>query len=203
MANQSESVILEEEIDENYEPTEEEVVEYARWLGMDPDEDAQFLYIAKEGLKAPLPEPWKPCKTKEGEIYYFNFENGDSVWEHPCDEYYKKMFEEAKSAKFKRQQVVTKKAPKKDKTPPKKQQEKQSKFNFEEPMLFESEQSKKKHRFQEFLNVESEEESDDPYFELEQEFADKKHKLSLRHEQELEEHKRHYRLEKDDKEYRL
>ena len=105
----SESVILEEEIDENYEPTHEEVVEYARWLGMDPDEDAKFLYIAKEGLKAPLPEPWKPCKTKEGEIYYFNFENGDSVWEHPCDEYYKKMFEEAKSANFKRQTVEKKK----------------------------------------------------------------------------------------------
>ena len=93
----SASVILEEEIDPNYEPTEEEILEYASWLGMDPEIDQEYLYIAKEGLKAPLPEPWKPCKTKEGEIYYFNFENGESVWEHPCDEYYKGMFEEKKA----------------------------------------------------------------------------------------------------------
>ena len=28
------TVILEEDIDENYEPTEAEIVEYATWLGM-------------------------------------------------------------------------------------------------------------------------------------------------------------------------
>jgi hypothetical protein len=98
----SESIILEEEIDENYEPTTDEIEEYAQWLGMDLDQDRDLFYIAKEGLKAPLPEPWKPCKTKEGEIYYFNFENGESVWEHPCDEYYRKMFEEAKAGKMRR-----------------------------------------------------------------------------------------------------
>lgn len=48
-------------------------------------EDKKYLYIAKEGLKAPLPDPWKPCKAGEDEIYYFNFETGESVWEHPCD----------------------------------------------------------------------------------------------------------------------
>jgi hypothetical protein len=29
-----ESVVLEEEIDQNYEPTQDEIVEYATWLGM-------------------------------------------------------------------------------------------------------------------------------------------------------------------------
>ena len=29
-----ESLVLEEEIDQNYEPTQEEIVEYATWLGM-------------------------------------------------------------------------------------------------------------------------------------------------------------------------
>lgn len=33
------SIILEEEIDPSYEPTEAETVEYAKWLGMDIDED--------------------------------------------------------------------------------------------------------------------------------------------------------------------
>jgi hypothetical protein len=28
---------------------------------MDPYEDREFFYIAREGLKAPLPNPWKPC----------------------------------------------------------------------------------------------------------------------------------------------
>lgn len=49
------SIILEEEIDPNYEPTQEEVVEYAKWLGMDLEADKDILWIAKEGLKAPLP----------------------------------------------------------------------------------------------------------------------------------------------------
>lgn len=66
-------MILEEEIDENFEPTEEEVIEYALWMGMKLPEDYDLLYIAREGLKAPLPEPWKPCKTDTDEIYYFNF----------------------------------------------------------------------------------------------------------------------------------
>ena len=30
----AESVVLEEEIDQNYEPTQDEIVEYATWLGM-------------------------------------------------------------------------------------------------------------------------------------------------------------------------
>lgn len=58
------------------------------------------MYIAKEGLKAPLPPSWKPCKTGKGEIYYFNFETSESSWEHPCDLYYKKLAEEAKARKF-------------------------------------------------------------------------------------------------------
>ena len=26
-----------------------------------------------------------------GEIYYFNFSTGDSVWDHPCDEHFREM----------------------------------------------------------------------------------------------------------------
>ncbi len=64
---------------------------------MDPEEDKDFLYIAREGLKAPLPEPWKPCKTREGELYYFNFDSGESQWDHPLDEVYKKKFQDTKA----------------------------------------------------------------------------------------------------------
>jgi hypothetical protein len=37
-----------------------EIIEYAKFLGMDPEEDRDLLWIAKESLKAPLPENWKP-----------------------------------------------------------------------------------------------------------------------------------------------
>jgi centrosomal protein CEP164 len=31
------------------------------------------------------------------DIYYFNFGTGESVWEHPCDEYYRNLFLEEKA----------------------------------------------------------------------------------------------------------
>ena len=40
---------LSQELDPNYEPTQEEVDEYAKWLGMQLPEDEDLLYIAREG----------------------------------------------------------------------------------------------------------------------------------------------------------
>ena len=56
-------MILEEEIDEMYEPSVQEISDYALYLGIDLQEDYDLIYIAKEGLKAPLPPPWKPCQS--------------------------------------------------------------------------------------------------------------------------------------------
>lgn len=36
--------------DEEYEPTEQEIIGYAEFLGMDLDEDRDLLYIAEEGV---------------------------------------------------------------------------------------------------------------------------------------------------------
>lgn len=94
------SIVLEEEIDPNYVPSEAEVIEYAKWLGMDLKNDQDLFWVAKEGLMAPLPKNWKPCKTKDTEdIYYFNFSTGDSTWDHPCDGYYKRLYDEEKKKK--------------------------------------------------------------------------------------------------------
>ena len=90
------STVLEEEIDANYEPTEAEIVEYATWLGMDLQADKALFWIATEGLKAPLPPDWKPCKSPDGEIYYFNFDTGESQWDHPCDDHFKAKYKEEK-----------------------------------------------------------------------------------------------------------
>ncbi|KAJ3272022.1 hypothetical protein HK104_004588, partial [Borealophlyctis nickersoniae] len=89
--------ILEEEFDENYEPAEEEIEEYAKFLGMDPETDRHLFWIARESLKAPLPPNWKPCQTDEGNVYYFNFSTGESIWDHPCDEHYRKLYEREKA----------------------------------------------------------------------------------------------------------
>lgn len=100
MQEANDSIILEEEIDPNYVPSEAEVIEYAKWLGMDLEKDHDLYWIAREGLKAPLPENWKPCRTKETEdIYYFNFQSGESTWDHPCDGFYKRLYEEEKKKK--------------------------------------------------------------------------------------------------------
>ena len=64
---------------------------YAKYLGIDLPQDQQLLYIAVEGLKAKIPYPWKACKTAEDELYFFNFEDDTSLWEHPYDQYFKKI----------------------------------------------------------------------------------------------------------------
>eukprot|EP00930_Biecheleria_cincta_P000508 TRINITY_DN10111_c0_g2_i2.p1 TRINITY_DN10111_c0_g2~~TRINITY_DN10111_c0_g2_i2.p1 ORF type:complete len:315 (+),score=77.79 TRINITY_DN10111_c0_g2_i2:144-947(+) len=68
---------------------------------MDMDEDRDLLWVAKTGLKAPLPAPWKPCTTgDDGEVFYFNFESGESVWDHPCDEYHRKLYQRERAKKY-------------------------------------------------------------------------------------------------------
>ena len=37
-----------------------EVYDYARVIGIDPDKEPDILWIAREGINAPLPENWKP-----------------------------------------------------------------------------------------------------------------------------------------------
>jgi len=73
------------------------VLKYAIYLGIDPEEDRDFLYIAREGLKAPVSKPWRACQTRSGEIYYFNFETGESQWDHPSDDIFRKKFQELKA----------------------------------------------------------------------------------------------------------
>lgn len=99
MINGVPAVILEEEVAINYNPDPEEIIDYAEFLGMDVNNDQEFFYIAKEGLKAPLPDPWKPVQDAEEELYFYNFETQEIIKEHPCDEYYKDLYREEKAKK--------------------------------------------------------------------------------------------------------
>lgn len=88
---------------------------------MDTEKDQAHFWVAREGLKAPLPKDWKPCKTKDTEeIYYFNFTSGESTWDHPCDDYYRKMYEDSKK------KAEQENARPKDKDKEKKRQEKKA-----------------------------------------------------------------------------
>lgn len=98
-------LILEEDYDENYEPTEQEIKEYATdVLGLSLTSDSDLMWIARLGIKEPLPPEWKPIQDVSGDIYYFNFENGQSMWDHPCDEYYRGLYLQEKKKKEKEKQ---------------------------------------------------------------------------------------------------
>ncbi|KAM4646169.1 centrosomal protein of 164 kDa isoform 3-T3 [Amazona ochrocephala] len=84
-------IILDENYDEAYVPSEQEVQDYARAIGIDPKKEPELLWLAREGIVALLPPGWKPCQDITGEIYYFNFANGQSVWDHPCDDHYREL----------------------------------------------------------------------------------------------------------------
>ena len=83
-AAKGESTVLEEVIDPEYVPTDNDLVEYAAFLHLDLENEPELAWIARKGLVTPLPEGWKPCAAPSGELYYFNFDTGESVWEHPC-----------------------------------------------------------------------------------------------------------------------
>lgn len=81
------------------EPSEEDVRRYAAFLHMKLPEDEDLLWIPREGLCAPLPAPWTACRTSEEELFYYNFDTGESSWEHPCDDYYRKQYLAQKTRK--------------------------------------------------------------------------------------------------------
>ncbi|XP_045412352.1 centrosomal protein of 164 kDa isoform X6 [Lemur catta] len=84
-------LVLEENYDETYIPSEQEILEFAREIGIDPIKEPELMWLAREGIVAPLPVEWKPCQDITGDIYYFNFANGQSTWDHPCDEHYRNL----------------------------------------------------------------------------------------------------------------
>ena len=87
-------IVMNETIDSTRKPSGEELDEYMRWLGMDLKEHAHLRWIAFVGLTSKIEAEWKPCKIQEtGQIFYFNFKTGESIWEHPVDVRCKAMFE--------------------------------------------------------------------------------------------------------------
>ncbi|KAF0296599.1 Centrosomal protein [Amphibalanus amphitrite] len=90
VGQKSSQVICEEIFDEDSIATHDEVLEYARRIGIDPEREPHLLHIADEGVNQSLPPGWKPCFEEEkGLLYYFNFRSGETRWEHPLDAVYR------------------------------------------------------------------------------------------------------------------
>jgi len=70
----------------------EDVLEYAVYLGMDPAEDADLLWIAEEALTAGEPDGWAEQLDPNGHLYYYNATTGQSSRQHPLDEYYMHLY---------------------------------------------------------------------------------------------------------------
>ncbi|NWS46772.1 CE164 protein, partial [Probosciger aterrimus] len=119
-------IILEENYDETYVPSEQEVQDYARAIGIDPKKEPELLWLAREGIVAMLPPGWKPCQDITGEIYYFNFANGQSVWDHPCDDHYRELVIQEREKLLACGSLKKKEKKKKEKKEKKSKKEKQS-----------------------------------------------------------------------------
>jgi hypothetical protein len=62
------------------------VVEYAVYLGIDVHAEGHLLWIAEEGLRAPLPPGFSEHADADGTPYFVDAATGASSWEHPLDQ---------------------------------------------------------------------------------------------------------------------
>ena len=99
----------------------EAIREKADELDMDLEKDADYLYIAREFLNASLPKNWREDTyedPEDGVVYpYYVDPTGESHWDHPLLDEYKKKFQDEKARQGK------KKKEKKSSTNPKKMKE--------------------------------------------------------------------------------
>ena len=77
-------------------PSPLEIVEYARWIGMDPLADSELLWICEEALQAPLPQGWSEHFDQEDEAYYHDLHTGETTREHPLDSHYRQLYQSLK-----------------------------------------------------------------------------------------------------------
>ncbi|KAJ7427412.1 centrosomal protein of 164 kDa [Willisornis vidua] len=131
-------LILEEVYNDSYVPDEQEIRNFAPIIGIDPDKESELLWLARECLVAPLPPDWKPCQDTTGDVYYFNFANGQSMWEHPCDEHYRQLVIREREKLLARGALRKEKKEKKEKKQKKEKKEKKKKDKKEKESLKQS-----------------------------------------------------------------
>jgi len=68
------------------EPTKPELIAYAKYLGIDPVNDGDLMWISDEALKAPLPSEWTEHHDSADRVFYYNVHNHQSSWTHPLEQ---------------------------------------------------------------------------------------------------------------------
>nr|XP_050865453.1 golgin subfamily A member 4 isoform X1 [Vespula vulgaris] len=92
------TIVCREVFDETSHPSNEEVLDYAKRLGIDPDTEAHLLPLAREGLMAALPKGWIPCYHEtSGAWYYYQASTSTTTWEHPLDSVYRELVDQVRS----------------------------------------------------------------------------------------------------------
>ncbi|XP_053972469.1 centrosomal protein of 164 kDa [Hylaeus volcanicus] len=100
------TIVCREVFDETSHPSNEEVLDYARRLGIDPDAEPHLLDLAREGLMAALPKGWLPCfHETSGSWYYYQASTKTTTWEHPLDAVYKELVEQARAGNARQMSV--------------------------------------------------------------------------------------------------
>ncbi|KAL0206317.1 hypothetical protein P9112_001624 [Eukaryota sp. TZLM1-RC] len=84
-------------LDLSFEPKIEDITKYAEYLGIDPVKEKDLMWIAKEGINAPVPPGWSIFRDDNRKIYYFHHETRTSQWEHPSDHQIKARVHEERS----------------------------------------------------------------------------------------------------------
>ena len=77
--------LFEVEVDSELEPSADDLLEYALFLGIDPEKEEHLLPLAEEGILAKLPAEWKLCQDQKGEYLYYNQESGQISQDNPMD----------------------------------------------------------------------------------------------------------------------
>lgn len=89
---------IEEAALQEYQHSLADIEEYAAYLGIDLEHERDLFRIAEAGLKAPLPAPWRACQAEgDDDLFFFNFETGESVWDHPSDQEFFKQVEQERA----------------------------------------------------------------------------------------------------------
>ncbi|XP_043288081.1 centrosomal protein of 164 kDa isoform X2 [Venturia canescens] len=92
-------IVCREVFDEASHPSNEEILDYARRVGIDPETESHLLDLAREGLMAPLPKGWTPCLDENtGSWYYYQASTKTTTWEHPLDAKNRALVERARAS---------------------------------------------------------------------------------------------------------
>ena len=64
---------------------------YAQHLGLELPREQELMWICRMALQAPVPEGWSSHDDGEGNTYFYHAAKGTSSWEHPSDQYFRKI----------------------------------------------------------------------------------------------------------------